>query len=396
MESTPTSPSRPIPTKRATVLPEDVQVGSPAPFDIEDAYGHLLLRRGGLIESEAQRERLLQIGRTPYHVAVKRHGSGSVSKRRNDPNAPFLNPFDEIYRISLTLQESFRWLGHDRFLRRLDLLISRIGNVLEHDAEASIGAAHLDEEFPYAIRHPIRKAMLCDTVAARIGIPDSERRSIVCAALTANLGMLEEQKQLDRQSTPLSDEQWELIQNHPHRSVERLLDAGLTDRLCLRIVAEHHERLDGSGYPEGLKAQDICRGARLLAIADTYMAMVTDRGYRPATAVRETLLELLNQSGSKYDRDLLADFIHTIGIYPAGSFVALDSGERGVVIHRGSRGSSPMIAVLIKRNGQPVARPLFRDTSLKGMPSIASLEPTPEVARRYPLASLWGYETQTR
>ncbi|BAU58276.2 putative metal dependent phosphohydrolase [Halorhodospira halochloris] len=362
------------------------------PYDIEDAYGHLLLSRGARLESEEQRQRLIHIGRKPYNVASRRSQSGGVTKRRNDPAAQFLNPFDELYRISLALQETFKWLGRGKFMRRLDILVSRIGNIIEHDPDASIGAAHLDEEFPYFIRHPLRKALLSDTVAARMEIPDQERRSIVTAALTANIGMIEYQEEFDQQRAPLDEYQWEVVRNHPRRSVERLLAEGMEDRLCLRVVSEHHERLDGSGYPEGLRSRDICRGARLLMISDTYMAMITNRGYKGATAVREALLELLDQSGVKYDRDILSGFINTIGIYPAGSFVSLENGEKGVVIHRGSKGASPVVAAIIKANGQPTTRPLLRDTSIDDVPGVVSLEPTPSVAKRYQLASLWGYD----
>ncbi|MCG5529146.1 MULTISPECIES: HD-GYP domain-containing protein [Halorhodospira] len=386
---------RAIPTKRATVQADDLALGKPVPYDIEDAYGHLLLRRGSILRSREQLERLLQIGRTPYHVAAWRQETGGVSRRRELALAAFRNPFDLIYQISRALQETFKWLGedNDRFLRRLDHLASRIGDLVERDADAAIGAAHLDEAFAYSIRHPIRQAILCDVVGSQLDIPDSERRSIVLAALSANIGMLETQDGLDRQSAPLDDAQRRDLEEHPLRSVERLSAAGVEDPIWLRVVAEHHERLDGSGYPAGLHGTQICRGARLLTIADTYLAMISNRVYRPATAVRETLLELMNQSGRIYDRDILSGLIQTIGIYPAGSFVALDSGERGVVIQRGNRGANPVVAVLIKANGQPTARPLYRDTSQPDMPNVDSLEPTHQLAQRFQLASLWGYDS---
>jgi len=386
---------RAIPTKRAVVQPDDLEIGKPVPYDIEDAYGHLLLRRGSVLRSREQLERLLQIGRTPYHVARRREESGGVTRRRDLALAAFRNPFDLIHQICRALQETFKWLGedNDRFLRRLDHLASRIGDLVERDADAAIGAAHLDESFPYSIRHPIRQAVLCDVVGSQLGIPDSERRSIVLAALSANVGMLEIQDGLDRQSAPLDEAQRRDLEEHPVRSVERLTAAGVTDKTWIQVVAQHHERLDGSGYPAGLRGREICRGARLLTIADTYLAMISHRVYRPATAVREALLELMDQSGRIYDRDLLSGLVQTIGIYPAGSCVALDSGERGVVIHRGNRGANPVVAVLIKANGQPTARPLYRDTSQPDMPNVDSLEPTQPLAQRFQLASLWGYDS---
>ncbi|WP_041595091.1 HD-GYP domain-containing protein [Halorhodospira halophila] len=386
---------RAIPTKRATVQPNDLVVGKPVPYDIEDAYGHLLLRRGSILRSREQLERLLQIGRTPYHVAAGREDTGGISRRRELALAAFRNPFDLIYQISRALQETFKWVGEDneRFLRRLDHLASRIGDLVERDADAAIGAAHLDEAFAYSIRHPIRQAVLCDVVGSQLGIPDSERRSIVLAALSANIGMLETQDRLAQQTTPLDANQRRDLEEHPIRSVERLSAAGVEDTTWIQVVAQHHERLDGSGYPNGLRKDQICRGARLLSLADTYLAMISNRVYRPATAVREALLELMDQSGEIYDRDILSGLIQTIGIYPAGSFVALDSGERGVVIHRGHRGANPVVAVLIKANGQPTARPLYRDTSQTDMPSVASLEPTHQLTQRFQLASLWGYDS---
>ncbi|WP_200257234.1 HD-GYP domain-containing protein [Halorhodospira neutriphila] len=380
--------------KRTRVQPTDLAVGRPLPYDIEDAYGHLLLRQGHPIRSEEQRRRLLQIGRTPYYATPDKRGSGGVQRRREtDPLSA--NPFDEIYRISFALQETFKWLGQrsGRFLSRLDTLTSRIGDLVERDPDASIGAAHLDEDFPYTVRHPIRQAILCDTVATQLGIPATERRSTVCAALTANVGMLELQRELERQVEPLSDEQLHAVRRHPTESARMLAAEGITDGTWLRIVAEHQERLDGSGYPEGLQGGQICRGARLLMIADTYMAMISTRSYRPATAVRETLLELLNQSGTVYDREMLSGFINTIGIYPPGSFVSLSNGERGVVVHRGERGEQPLVAAIVKANGQPTARPLHRDTSHGEAPDVVALEPTLTVAKRFNLGSLWGYGT---
>ncbi|MFP4146983.1 MAG: HD-GYP domain-containing protein [Halorhodospira sp.] len=382
-----------IPTKRATIQPRDLEVGKPAPYDIEDAYGHLLLRRGLPLRSQVQRDRLLQIGRKPYQIAAKSDGTGGVTQRRDTPREGFRNPFDLVHQTCGALQETFKWLDTDpeRCLRRLDHLISRIGDLVERDADAAIGAAHLDESFPYTIRHPIRQAILCDVVGTQQEIPAAERRSIVAAALSANVGMLEEQPALDQQREPLTTRQQRNLMQHPIRSVERLRSIGVTDETWLQVILQHHERLDGSGYPQGLSGSAISRGARLLSIADTYLAMISKRSYRPANAVREALLELLDQSGQVYDRELLLGLLRTIGIYPPGSFVSLDNGEQGIVIHRGTRGTSPVVAVIVKANGQPTARPLLRDTSKSDTPDVASLEPSLELARRFDLGALWGY-----
>ncbi len=382
----------PIPVKRDRVRPDDVEIGRPIPFDIEDAYGRVLVARGQVVKTPQQQQRLLQIGRTPYHTASRRQ-TGGVSERGISGNGMDLDPFSEIYHLSMTLQQAFKNLGQGkgRFLQRLDGLLSRIGDLVERDPDAAVGAAHLDEEFPYSVRHPLRQALLCDIVGHYLDISDGERRAVVSAALTANVGMLDLEAQLEKQDAPLTKEQTAALRQHPLRSVELLRAEEVEDPEWLRIVAEHHERMDGSGYPNGLQGDRICLGARLLAIADTYMAMVSNRAYRPANAVRDALLELLDQSGSIYDRKLLSKLIQTIGIYPAGSLVALDNSERGVVIRRGKESTKPLVAVIIKANGERTARPLLRDTSLADTPDVESLLPPSAITTRLNLAALWGY-----
>ncbi len=382
----------PIPVKRDRVRPEDVEVGRPVPFDIEDTYGRVLVARGQAVKTDQQRQRLLQIGRTPYHTATARRKSGGVTERGSGDGAE-LNPFSEIYHLSMSLQQAFKNLGqgNGRFLQRLDSLLSRIGDLVERDPDAAVGAAHLDEEFPYSIRHPLRQALLCDIVGHYLEISDDERRAVVCAALTANIGMLALEAELEKQEGALTEKQSAALRQHPLRSVEVLRAEEVDDPEWLRIVAEHHERLDGSGYPNGLKEDQISPGARLLAIADTYMAMVSNRSYRPANAVRDALLELLDQSGTIYDRKLLSKLIQTIGIYPAGSLVALDSKEKGVVIRRGQESTKPLVAVIVKPNGERTARPLLRDTSLRDSPDVETLLPPSAIPTRLNLAALWGY-----
>lgn len=104
--------------------------------------------------------------------------------------------------------------------------------------------------------------------------------------------------------------------------------------LALEPVEQHHERFDGSGYPKGLKGDDISRVGRMAAIVDVYDAITSDRVYRRAMAPAAAVQKLFEWSKFHFDPALMQIFLKSVGIYPIGSLVSLESGRLGVVIEQ--------------------------------------------------------------
>ena len=216
---------------------------------------------------------------------------------------------------------------------------------------------------PYEVVHHVKVAVLCELIGKRLGVGEETRLTLIKSALTHDLGLIDIQDDLDRQTSPLTPGQQKRIREHPADGAMRLRQLGVVDPVWLDAVRHHHERLDGSGYPDGLVGDAIKIPTRVLAVADNYAAMVRDRPYRKAMLTRSAMRELMTDDGGKNDRRLIEAMIKEVGVFPPGALVKLASGEVAVVKSKGSNSAQPEIYALIKLDGMPMLTPARRDAS---------------------------------
>jgi HD-GYP domain-containing protein (c-di-GMP phosphodiesterase class II) len=126
------------------------------------------------------------------------------------------------------------------------------------------------------------------------------------------------------------------MKKHVEYGVDFLSAMNLDEGL-IRVVSEHHERLDGLGYPKRLKGEEISYNGRILAIADTYDALTADRCYKAGMPSQKALQILMKDSETKLDATLLQQFIKCIGIYPLGSLVELSNQRVAMVMNQNDR-----------------------------------------------------------
>ncbi|MEG3193662.1 HD domain-containing phosphohydrolase, partial [Lysobacter sp. D1-1-M9] len=163
--------------------------------------------------------------------------------------------------------------------------------------------------------------------------------------------------------------------------------------IWLEAVLHHHERLDGSGYPNRLTAAAITAGARTLAIVDIYSAMVRPRAYREAIHARHALRNLFMERGKAVDEALATLLIREIGVFPPGTPVRLANGEVGVVLHRGRDAARPVVARLINANGTLAAIAAQRDTSTPAYAITETVPPNKYQALVSSAGELWDKPT---
>ena len=377
----------------------DLVVGRPVPYSIYDTYDRLLIRRGYVLRSESQRQLLLEVGRTDPKETPAEPTSPPAQEERHRPGgrseSRFVeppNPFDVYRHCAQALRQAFRQIDHDPagFRSRLERLIARLGNLIDHDADATLGAAHLEAELSTPITHPIRTAIVCDVAARRIGLSGPRRRGLVGAALTANVGMLELQAALDQQAEPLTAEQRAQVERHPADSGTILERNGITDESWLQAVYQHHERVDGSGYPHGLTGEQICDEAAVLMIADSYLAMVGVRAHREARDLRSALSELFQSEGRLYPAEHANALIKEMGVFPPGTPVTLSNGEHAVVTRRGPTTTQPQVCVYATAPGRHRSRPRHRDLSEEAV-QITSVHAITEARLPFSAEIVWGY-----
>jgi HD-GYP domain-containing protein (c-di-GMP phosphodiesterase class II) len=364
----------------------EVKTNEPLPWAIYDAFGNLLLRRGFIITSERQRDNLLERG-------LHREEAPGGGARRDDDSCYASNDctvFEAAETLISRLEAAYALLATRRkgaFKFKILQLAVEIQRICQGDADSVLGVMQMDKHSPYGLIHPLHVAVLCELMGRALGIRQLSRLSLVAAALTHDLGFYELQETLHRQVQPLSDEQWAEVKRHPTAGHALLTGAGIDDECWLRSVIQHHERLDGSGYPSGLKGDDIAIPSRILSIADIYTAMIRPRSYRTAILARDALREIFEERGKTVDERLAKAFVKTVGIFPPGAFVRLENNELAVVSSRGEDAVHPQVHSLIAAQGRAYTRPMPRDSRENGS-GVHSMIPDDEVHMAHGVLSL--------
>jgi HD-GYP domain-containing protein (c-di-GMP phosphodiesterase class II) len=161
-------------------------------------------------------------------------------------------------------------------------------------------AEAVDARDPYTGQHSQRVADLCRTIARRLHLPDREVNRLYAIARVHDVGKITVRDAVLLKPGPLSPEELKEMREHVEAGA-RILGHLSFYRDSLDVLLQHHERLDGSGYPKGLREDEILLPARILAVADAYDAMTTQRPYRPAKTPEEAVRELYRLAGKQYD-----------------------------------------------------------------------------------------------
>jgi HD-GYP domain-containing protein (c-di-GMP phosphodiesterase class II) len=165
------------------------------------------------------------------------------------------------------------------------------------DAVVALGLKVKDRE---AREHNLRVARLCVHIGRQMSMSGAELRVLARAGLLHDIGKLGIPDSVLAKHSALDESEWNLMRTHPEMGLTLLDRAGQSSREVLAVLY-HHERLDGSGYPYGLRAEAIPIEARIVAVADTYDALISDRPYRQACSETEARRVLIEEAGSRLD-----------------------------------------------------------------------------------------------
>lgn len=164
----------------------------------------------------------------------------------------------------------------------------------------------IEAQDPYTSGHSIRVAEGALAIAKGLNLPRTELRRIETAALLHDIGKIDSSfRDILKKSESLTKEDWELIRRHPDRGVELVQDIRSMDEEVLDYIRHHHERYDGTGYPDGLKGEEIPLGSRIIMVSDSIDAMVTARPYRDALDLDTVRRELQKHAGEQFDEELI-------------------------------------------------------------------------------------------
>lgn len=364
-----------------------IKVGQPLPWPIYDETGRLLLNAGLTVDSQEQLEALLDRG---VYRSIEESGKAAKPVRK-EPIRPRISPFGQMseWRERLRRAHEAITAAQEDAERKVLILADELWRVCEADPDACLGLLHLHSSDPSPIEQTLYHAILCQRLAARMGFSQERGRTLLAATLTANIALLPYQDRLNQSTIPLTARLREVINKHPVQSAAQLRQAGIRDELWLKIVEQHHETVDGKGYPAGLFGSAVLSEAKMIATAEHYVAMVTVRGYRRRHNPEEALAEIMRQAGKDPDEPLYPALFKELSSYPPGTMVRLASGEVAVVVWRGSDPARPKVKAFLNPQGRAYLGPLLRDTSQKDYAIEEIFHP--RILPALNTAALWDY-----
>ena len=211
-------------------------------------------------------------------------------------------------------------------------LADELQNSVFRNANALSCLGRIREKDNYLLEHSVNLSVLMSLFGNyRKLAPDILHQTIV-GALLHDLGKILIPDEILHKPGRLSPEEFEVMKLHARHSRDILASTEGIGEITVITAAQHHEKLDGSGYPEGLKGDEITEYGRMVAITDVYDAITADRVYHKGMTPTQGLKKLLEWSGDHLDPVLVKQFIRCIGLYPVGSLVLLESGRLGVVV----------------------------------------------------------------
>lgn len=188
---------------------------------------------------------------------------------------------------------------------------------------------HRDE---YTSQHSINVCVMSLVFGRHLGLSEQDLRELGHGALLHDIGKMKVPLDILNKTTRLTDDEMVELKRHAGYGYELLKDSEHIGARALDIVRSHHERVDGSGYPRGLKATEIGQFPMIVSVVDVYDAITSDRVYHMGISPHEALNLMYGWTPNSFLRDMIEAFIKCLGIYPIGSIVELETGEVGVVM----------------------------------------------------------------
>ena len=253
--------------------------------------------------------------------------------------------FREATGIIRNLMEDVR-LGKAVEIETLDPLAERMVASVFRNQHALTGIARIKNKDDYTFMHCVSVSGLLITFARAQGFDREALQQIAVGGLLHDIGKTLVPLEVLNKPGRLTPDEFEIMKGHVTHSKEILEGEIGLDQTALDVALLHHERMDGTGYPQGLSGDEISLVGRMSAIVDVYDALTSVRVYKEAWEPTHTLKKMLEWSPDHFSRELVEQFIRCLGIYPVGSLVELESGRLGIVLDQGEDLLRPRLRII--------------------------------------------------
>jgi putative nucleotidyltransferase with HDIG domain len=267
----------------------------------------------------------------PRMVAlVDGHGPEPVRTALADEITRARNLHLEANRVVHSMLQDIR-LGKHIQMEQVEPLVEKVVDSIFRNQDALLPLAQLKQHDNYTFQHSVSVCALMVAFAREQRLERPLIKEIAIGALLHDVGKAKVPDEILNKPAKLTEAEFTEMKSHVVQSILILQNTPGISQIALDVAGQHHERFDGSGYPNKLGGDGISKYGRMAAIVDVYDALTSDRVYHKGMAPTAALGRLLEWSKFHFDPDLVKTYIKSVGIYPTGSLVRLESGRLGVV-----------------------------------------------------------------
>ena len=264
--------------------------------------------------------------------------------------------------------------GTDINFGRAACLVDRFVESVLRNGTAAVTLFKLRDYDEYTYTHSINVSILAVLLGKHLGLGKSTLLKLGLAGLLHDAGKEFVPAHILNKPGKLTDEEFRVVKAHPLAGYNLLRKQRDIPVDVLQAVLEHHERYDGSGYPRGIRSGSIGLYSRVLALVDVYDALTSKRVYKAALPPAKALSLMYSMRDTQFAADDIDNFIRCIGVFPAGSFVRLSSGEFAVVMSTNpGRPTRPQVKVVLNAELHTIQPRMLDLETLEGTPQAQDI-----------------------
>lgn len=247
-------------------------------------------------------------------------------------------------------------------------LVDDIATSMHRNPGALISLARLKTHDNYSYMHSVAVCALMVALGRKLGLGEDECREAGMAGMLHDIGKAMMPIEVLHKPGTLSNDEYAVIMTHPERGRELLAAAGDVSEIAIDVCFHHHERPDGRGYPEGLSGERLSLHARMGAVCDVYDAITSNRPYKDGWDPAESIARMSDWSQKgQFDPAVFQAFVESIGIYPTGSLVRLQSGRLAIVAEQNPASSlKPKVKIFFSTKSLMPMAPEIIDLARQG------------------------------